>query len=272
MKKLSILLGVLLVLGMTVPAMAEVWVTGTVDKTKTITVDETVTIDKDVVINATVDVDLVKAAEADSVVNQDNLSNTVTGNPIEPAVDNNYKSAKTESSINDNTGIVGVNQDAGNMNNQANVVSVAVAIEPSNTDPASLLPSFANSQTSATQKNMNNSVHELENYLLGPQKEDSISDSINRNCGIVGVNQSVGSMNNQLNEVALAVADNCLVALAEADLGQYNANNTVFDLGTVRTDSIANSINGNTGIVGVNQSGGNMNNQSNMVSISATLP
>jgi hypothetical protein len=187
-------------------------------------------------------------------------------------VDNNFKSAKTASSINNNTGIVGVNQDAGNMNNQANVVSVAVAIEPSNTDPASLLPSFANSQTSATQKNMNNSVHELENWLAGPQKEDSISDSINGNLGIVGVNQSVGSMNNQLNEVALAVADNCLVALAEADLGQYNANNTVLDFGTVRVDSIANSINGNSGIVGVNQSGGNMNNQSNMVSISATLP
>jgi hypothetical protein len=268
MKKLSILLGVLLVLGMTVPAMAEVWVTGTVDKTKTITVDETVTINKDVVINATVDVDLVKAAEADSVVNQDNLSNTVIGN--REGVDNNFKSAKTAASINNNTGIVGVNQDAGNMNNQANVVSVAVAIEPNTADP--LLPSFANSQTSATQKNENNRVHELENWLAGPQKEDSISDSINGNCGIVGVNQSAGSMNNQLNEVALAVADNCMVALAEADLGQYNANNQVLDFGTVRIDSIANSINGNTGIVGVNQSGGNMNNQSNMVSISATLP
>jgi len=214
-------------------------------------------------------VDLVKAAEADSVVNQDNLSNTVIGN--REGVDSNFKSAKTASSINTNSGIVGVNQDAGNMNNQANVVSIAVAMEPS-PDAEGPLPSFANSQTSATQKNMDNRVHELENWLAGPQKEDSISDSINGNLGIVGVNQSVGNMNNQLNEVALAVADNCMVALAEADLGQYNANNTVLDFGTVRVDSISGSINNNHGIVGVNQSGGNMNNQANMVSISAMHP
>ena len=272
MKKLSILFGLLLVLGMTVPAMAEISVYGEITKDKEINVEENVLINKNINIDVTIDEALVKAAEADSLLNQENSSNDVHGigteNNLE--IDSNFRYAIIEFSINDNKGIVGVNQDAGNMNNQANVVSIAVALEP-----AAELPAFANAQASAGQNNRDNNVTAFEDSTLEPllpQKVDRISDSISRNTGIVGVNQSVGNMNNQANQVALAVADNTFVALSEANLGQFNAYNRVLEFGTVKTDIIANSINYNTGIVGVNQSAGNMNNQANVVSIAATIP
>ena len=269
MKKLSILFGVLLVLGMTVPAMADVWVYGEINKDKNIIVKENVTITKTIGINVTVDEALVKAAEADSLLNQKNLLNDVFGIGTEKneKLDSNYRYAIIESSINDNKGIVGVNQDAGNMNNQANVVSIAVALEP-----AAKLAAFANAQASAEQFNNLNNVTAFEDWTKGPYKVDLISNSIWRNLGIVGVNQSAGNMNNQANQVVLAVADNTFVALSEADLGQFNAVNTVYEFGTIKTDTITNSINYNKGIVGVNQSAGNMNNQANVVSIAVTIP
>ena len=272
MRKLSILFGLVLVLGMTIPAMADVFVYGDIYKEKDIYVYEEVNIYKNIYIDVTVDVDLVKAAEADSLVNQLSDSNVVVGvegiDPEKPVADKNFRTAIIADSINGNIGIVGVNQDAGNFNNQANVVSIAVAIEE-----AAVLPAFANAQASAQQTNIFNYVEAEE--FLGPlpgQKYDLINGSINGNIGIVGVNQSVGNMNNQLNQVALAVADNAWVALAEADLGQFNAFNWVREVGTVKSDTITGSINGNIGIVGVNQSAGNMNNQANVVSIAATIP
>jgi hypothetical protein len=293
MKKLiTILFGVLLVLGMSVPAMATVLVWGTVCLDKDITVDETVIINKTIDIIATVDVDLVKAAEADSLVNQDNASNEVKGlgvvvvNPETGAfrwnglLDNNHRTAIIQGSILNTVGIVGVNQDAGNFNNQANVVSVAVALEET-PDPANPLPALANAQADASQLNIFNDVSAVESLYIIPGdptsglnvvKYDLIDGSINTNTGIVGVNQSVGNINNQANQVSVAAATNALVALSEADLGQINAANRILEFGTVKVDTINNSINGNTGIVGVNQSAGNMNNQMNMVSIAATIP
>lgn len=292
MKKLiTILFGVLLVLGMSVPAMATVLVWGTVSLDKDINVDENVTINKIITINANVDADLVKAAEANSLVNQDNASNEVEGlGEIEVdtetgaytwngKLDNNHRTAVITGSINDNTGIVGVNQDAFNFNNQANVVSIAVALEET-PDPLNPLPALANAQADATQLNIFNEVSAVESVYINPnhpdlglniQKTDLIDSSIAGNKGIVGVNQSVGNINNQANQVSLAVATNAWVALSEADLGQINAANQVLEFGTVKIDSINNSVNNNTGIVGVNQSAGNMNNQMNMVSIAATI-
>jgi len=59
------------------------------------------------------------------------------------------------------------------------------------------------------------------------------------------------------------------VALAESVLGQVNTGNTVLEVETLKVDRIAESINNNTGIGGVNQSSGNMNNQASAVSFSA---
>jgi hypothetical protein len=277
MNKLLILAAALLILALAVPAMATVIVTGDIYKDKYIIVDENVVIDKDIYIVVHVDVAPVKAAEADSLVNQDNTDNTVAGigNLQNGLLDYNYRTAVIDGSIKDNIGIVQVNQDAGNMNNQANVTSAAVAIQTTDEE----LPALANSQASAEQFNSNNSETAFEASFTDDNpplpnytKVDWITNSINRNLGIVGVNQSVGNMNNQANQVAIAIADGAIVALAEADLGQFNSFNSVIEFGTVKTDYIYNSINSNHGIVGVNQSAGNMNNQANIVSISGIHP
>ncbi len=76
-------------------------------------------------------------------------------------------------------------------------------------------------------------------------------------------------MNNQLNAVALAVGVGAQKALSEAALGQVNALNVVEEIETVKVDLIEGSVNGNTGMIGVNQSSGNMNNQASAFSVSA---
>jgi uncharacterized membrane protein YdcZ (DUF606 family) len=83
----------------------------------------------------------------------------------------------------------------------------------------------------------------------------------------VGVNQNAGNMNNQLNALAMAVGLGSKWALSEAALGQSNIGNTIVALNTVKSDTITGSVNDNTGVIGVNQTVGNMNNQASVVSM-----
>lgn len=274
-------------------ASADVHVTADIDKTKIITVTERITITKLVNITALVDVVPGKAAEASGLINQSNYDNEACGNCAE-------KLDEIIGAISDSTGIVNVNQSSGNMNNQGNAVSVAWdAVRPPGAPPPppGQPPStpgasaFANSQAHIDQKNGAYNLGESEIGYL-PNVADTvnlvfrdavITDSINDNTGIVQVNQSVGSMNNQANQVSLAVSllqasQQGGVALSEADLGQLNVGNSAHEsdsapldttdqlLGINKKADISGSISGNTGIVGVNQGAGNMANQANNVS------
>jgi len=285
MKKfLGIIVGLAISVALAMPASAFVVVFGDVDKYKDIDITEWIVINKTVIISVDVTAELNSAAEALAVVNQENICNTVMGfNPEladeairfeipEEVFDfyafDNFRTNTITGSILTNVGIVGVNQDSGNFNNQGNNYAVAV------TDT---VPTFANSESSASQINAGNEVrtYELfENAVAGiPQKTDDITNSVNLNKGIVSVNQSVGNMNNQLNSVALAVGlappgEGVMVAMAEADLGQFNAFNTVVEINTIKADTITGSINNNHGITSVNQAAGNMNNQASIVSLS----
>jgi hypothetical protein len=253
MKKfLGILLGVMLCVGFTAPAMADVFVFADINKDKDIFVLEEIFILKDIYVEVGVWAYPDGAAEAKALINQVNVeqddfedelnaTNTMTGSVIF------------------NTGIVGVNQASGHMNNQANVVAVAVT---------GALTAFADAQASAEQR------MDVDNEYDGDSvvSTNSITTSILLNAGIVGVNQASSSFNNQLNAVAVAAGlGDGLVALAETDLGQFNIGNDVDnDDESVRSNFITNSINSNDGVVGVNQSAGVFNNQANMVSISVT--
>lgn len=263
MMKISILFAMLLILGLTDTPMADVDVSVEINKDKGKTVTENVGIDKHVDINVNINIDVVRASEAEGILNQFNELNSVLDRIKESNETNNF-SVEIVDSINNNLDIVGINLSSGNMNNQANMVSISTVLNEE--DP----PNFASSQASAEQINQNNYVDSRENTSTGPHKIDKILGSINENHSIVGVNQSSGNMNNQVNMVVIAVAENALVALSEADLGQRNAFNTVNEIGIVKVASIIGSINGNTGIVGVNQSSGNMNNQANIVSIASS--
>ncbi|HWA46345.1 MAG TPA: hypothetical protein VHA10_24215 [Hypericibacter adhaerens] len=293
----------LVLLAASAPAFADVNAFATINKTKDITVTEQITIHKTVTIfvgTQFTDRDITAAAEADALLNVTNSNNKVDGQDINVDEDGNPVSdhgdppgtdyhiqlsavigGEEGGSVNNNIGVFGFNQDVGNMTNQGNAVSVA---------GISNLPAFANSQAEADQSNTDNSSYDFErirsaedghvlsfediqadhdptSFQVG--KSTLIDGSINTNTGVINVNQNAGNMNNQNNGVALAVGLGALVALSEGALGQTNAGNFVSEVETVKTDTISDSINGNTGIVNVNQSVGNMNNQGNVVSLAA---
>lgn len=285
----------MVMLAYSMPASADVDVTVTVNKTKDVTITENITILKTVIITVDTTFAYRSAAEADAIVNQtidrNKASHSViqlTNVELPEDQITNYglrKTASIDNSINSNTGIVNVNQDVGNMANQGNQVSLAVST-PANTGDVNQQRVVLNSQAETQQINTDNFVSESEHpnpetdFFTGKYNESAkIDGSINSNTGVVNVNQNAGNMNNQANSEALAVAvDLAGVAISEAALGQVNTDNNggngedqdagVVESGTVKLASMNNSLNGNTGIGGVNQAAGNMANQSNTFSLS----
>lgn len=278
MNKTRVILLIIAAVGL-IPAlaMADVNVKATVDKTKGITILETINIDKFVTIDAAVIRRVQKAAESEALVNQTNGNNEVCTNCDE----------KRDSIVNSgsgNSGVLKLNQAAGNMNNQGNAISIAVDVPddpgspPTSNDPDE---GFADSQAHVDQKNFNNLVDTV-NILF---RDALIQNSINSNAGVAHVNQAPGNMANQSNAFSLAVSLTGAgggVALAEADLGQVNTGQRVREsdsrgrdqgdpgfVGMNKRADIIGSINGNTGVVGVNQSAGNMANQANVVSFAS---
>ncbi|MEZ5830316.1 MAG: hypothetical protein R3D05_03990 [Dongiaceae bacterium] len=274
----------LAIAGTAKPVMADVDAVATISKDKDINITENVYITKTVDIHVAVTFDLQGGAEAQALLNVTNAGNTVDGQAIpgssesEPEYGLHY-SADTANSVNNNRGVWGYNQDVGNMVNQGNVVSVAGI--------ADQIEAFAQSQAHVDQANTNNRSRELEVLRSGgdpvslenladtdpasfdTNKEARLTRSVNGNAGIINVNQNAGNNNNQNNAVAAAVGIGAEFAMSEGDLGQENSHNTVQEVQTVKVSSIQGSVNGNNGIVNVNQSTGNMNNQGNVVSFSA---
>jgi len=232
-----------------VPAFADVDVLAVITKTKDIQITELINITKVIELDSLTIVETTKAAESQALINQSNFQNHVCENCAE-------KRDVLTGSVNFNEGITSVNQAAGNMNNQGNAVSVAIDV---NSDAAG----FAEAQASAQQLNTLNRVNSI-NILF---REALIADSVNFNIGIAHVNQSPGNMNNQANAVSFALSQAPGVALSEADLGQFNTGNVVTENNVLKTAQISGSVVGNTGMVGVNQSSGNMANQANIVAV-----
>lgn len=271
---------------MAVPALADVTVYATIDKQKEVLISERLDITKRatvVVLMGTpggttelpiiVPKDFKAAAEADAIVNVVNRDNTVGPELEEPG--NNVKRTNTIStSINLNRGIVGVNQDTGDNNNQGNVVALAF------TD---FDDSLVNAQAAVDQLNTGNDVSHTEVFPVFDEElpptsipasvfhtNVELQGSVNFNIGIVGVNQNGGNNNNQTNAVAVAAGLDAGLALAETALGQENSDNHIEEVNTFKREVIGGSVNNNIGIVSVNQSAGNNNNQSGAVSIAAS--
>lgn len=271
-----------LFLAFALPAAADVTVTADIYKEKDIVINEDVYKDKNVEINATVDVELDKASEAGAIVNVVTSDNSVTTGHSD-ITGSTVKKSTIENSIGyddatKNTGIMGVNQASGNMNSQGNVVSGSVDVDAVDAAGNPLL-GFSDAQSSVEQDNTSNSVNETHVYNSYPagfeyHRYSLITNSIKNNLGVTGVNQSSGDMNNQTNSTSLAVNSglSAMVALAEADLGQYNANNRVHVVNTETGTYITNSINSNHGITNVNQTTGNMNNQGISIAASGMHP
>ena len=213
--------------------------------------------------------------------------------------------ADIDDSINDNLGVVlQFNQDVGDNSNQGNVVSAAltdVDDQPDTPNNVGVESVVAHAEAGVDQKNTNNDTFVVadfpdpdledeprpgpdpDNPIPGPGSEANeallpghfhfraeITDSVNRNIGVIHVNQNAGIDNNQHNVLALAVGLSAGLALGEGALGQENAHNTVQDFNTYKRSVIDNSVSSNTGVVGVNQNSGHNNNQAAVINIAAT--
>lgn len=282
MNKTRVILSLIAAVGM-VPAVAMADVVATVDvnKTKDIRITERINITKTAQINARVARNVQKAAESQALVNQTNNNNEVCTNCDE-------KRDIIRDSGNNNSGVLKINQAGGNLNNQGNAISIAV--DDAINQPPSATPDpdqgFANSQAHVDQKNNNNNIDTV-NIVF---REAHIENSINGNSGLAHVNQATGNMANQSNAFSLAVTLTTAgggIALAEADLGQVNAAHVVLESDSQGRDQkdreipglgfsgikkdvqMISSVNLNTGVVGLNQSSGNMANQANVVSFAS---
>lgn len=259
-------------------AYADVLIDASVVKEKDVLVEEDITVTKDITLTAELDIEVTKAAEAMALVNQSIDGNEACTNCAE-------KTDTIENSLNANTGIVTWNQASGNGSNQGNAVAASIDTgNGNNEDPngGENSPGFADAQASGQQINgafgdrASNTVESV-NILF---REAFMLNSGNGNSGILFANQSAGNFNNQANGLALALSlpegEVSGVALAESDLGQWNVGNMVGESDSDLTNnggdginklaSINASLNNNTGIVGFNQSAGNLANQGNFFS------
>jgi hypothetical protein len=279
MRKLLLATTAAMILAGASSASATVTVFATIDKTKDVTVTETLTVVKFVFLDVVVVSTPEKFAEGDALVNQFNNTNTGCFNCAE-------KIDTIDAAGNNNAGIFNINQSSGNMNNQGTAVAVAVDTRVITTNPPAPgdpLPTdlgFAEAQAGAEQVNQD-SIDKATALFF---KNGVILASLNNNTGILNANQAPGNMNNQANSISMSVSfAPGGVALSEADLGQFNLGNKVFESATA-ADNVANpgfginksaaitgSITGNSGIVGVNQAVGTFANQANVVAFAAVI-
>jgi hypothetical protein len=239
-------------------AFADVFGTAQVFVTKDVLILETIIIAKDVFIDADVIIEPEKAAESLAVINQTNFDNEACENCAE-------KMDSIIDSVTGNDGITTVNQAGGNMNNQG--MALAVAIDKEDPTDPDAPDGFAEAQVAVDQENFSNLVESIQIIF----RDALISNSINTNTGITGVNQATGNINNQANAVSIAVSLSGGVALSEGLLGQETSGNENLEFDIFKTATISGSISGNTGVTQVNQSAGNLGNQANLVSVAATI-
>lgn len=102
------------------------------------------------------------------------------------------KTASITNAINNNQGVVHVNQAVGNMSSQANSLSLATSFGEGGIVLTDAVLGQRSYQNSATQNNVLRSV--------------VFDNAVVNNTGIVSVNQSAGSLGNQANVVAIGVA------------------------------------------------------------------
>lgn len=96
-----------------------------------------------------------------------------------------------------------------------------------------------------------------------------IGEAFQGNAGIVSVNQSAGNLDNQANVRAIAMGEDTGPLQFLSATGTAVASGNVVNSSGPRETRIENSFNDTVGIVGVNQSAGNLNQQLNAVVLAA---
>lgn len=163
-------------------------------------------------------------------------------------------------------GILSVNQEAGNMNQQANIRSIAVANAGGGLGMIDI-------DVNTVQELTGNTVVVID---PGPRNL-TIENSFNDGTGIVGINQAAGNMNQQINVVAVGIGLQVgpdAIQVGDAQLGQLgaDADNELKEEGAqgAAQNTLANSFNDFTGIAQVSQVSGEMNRVSQVIGVSVT--
>jgi hypothetical protein len=117
-----------------------------------------------------------------------------------------FRDAIIDGSVNSNVGITAVNQAAGNINNQANAISVSVSLSNGVALADTALGQFNTGNLSGTSQHDSSAVDGQSERNVS--KQVLINNSISGNIGITQVNQSAGNFANQGNSVAIAVTGN----------------------------------------------------------------
>jgi hypothetical protein len=262
-------------------AQADVFVTATADKVKTVTVDKTIYIDKFVTVFANVFTENDGTSEQDIFANQRNqfnfyeeeagtANNTILdsfgGASGEQATiqnngsNNNNLNSDSLSYANSQSGSAtgpGVFSDA-----EVNIEQLNGLFEepPEEPDGTSMLPTDQDGR----------GVNVFES-IEGSTYTNNIDASYVGAAGVAKVIQENGSNNNNFNGVAIALGDQTTFALDEVNAGQFNN----FNFANVRALDRANNINASfttyNGIVAVIQDNGSNNNNANSSAISASL-
>jgi hypothetical protein len=262
------MLAVVFAVGMSTSAWAEVDVTADIFKFKTVVETETINVNKNYEVKVIQAEEVDNSAESQVIKNDSNTGNAVYDEASE------LTATIDGGSFDGSTGIVGVNQSPGYINNQGNAASVAVAAEGD---------AFVHAEAAVDALNAFNL---LEHDPGAEARTNLIDTSFIGVSGIVGVNQATGSMNNQDNATAFSLGVDAAASLAQTDLGLFNgaldqsseafvsvgSNVISADYAESNTDTLTASFAGSSGVVGVNQSTGSLNNQVNAVSIAATVP
>ncbi|NNA10614.1 hypothetical protein HBN71_05385 [Pseudomonas lundensis] len=184
-------------------------------------------------------------------------------------------SAKVTDSVKSTNGNVGVNVASGSGNQQDNAAAIA------SSDQNFVLGTAA-AVVSASQTNSYNKVN---NH--GTQNGATLNDSIRNTSGNIGVNVSAGDLNQQKNNLAIAVSGGNLASAAAGTVQTSNNLTVVNDLSSVSThtpwhnpntarvavsnnSTVNDSIKYTSGNVGANVSAGVGNQQNNSMVISTT--
>jgi hypothetical protein len=159
---------------------------------------------------------------------------------------------------NDFSGIASINQDAGDLNNQGNAVALAIASEGGG---------FA----FATVSSVPNEITGNRVTDIGAAQSNTIDRAFNGSSGLVQINQTTGMLNAQTNIAAIAfgagagaitLTDEALLLAAPMPQGNELTMSEEVD---PRTNTFTNSFSDFNGVGQVNQTTGNLNRVTNLV-------
>jgi hypothetical protein len=163
-------------------------------------------------------------------------------------------------------GVLSVNQDAGNMDQQANIRSIAMADAGGGLGQVVI-------DINTTQELRGNTL-----TLIDPGPSSvTIENSFNNGAGIVGINQAAGNLNQQLTVVAIGIGLNVgpdVIQMGDAALGDIGTDQdnskTLQGPEPAGQNTLADSFNDFSGIAQVSQVTGDLNRVTQVIGVSVT--